>query len=224
MEDLAERRSNYPSRSHSVSSYVPIDPFKPSVAYGRKNLMTPATPRRATTMDDNPKVANRHQVAYLLPEASHAPLPLDHNDHTQLPPGFVPMDSYIPPLDNDRINLPPPLDNDRINLPPSLDNDRINLPPPFEFTRTRTRHVHFAAPSLESFPDPPLESFPDPIAHPLPQRKYIPWGITDQRTSSPTPIVESASFGFSDCPLPVIGGDRDVDIWEEYRGSGGLYQ
>ena len=189
MEDLAERRSNYPSRSYSVSSYIPVDPFKPSVAYGRKNLMTPTTPRRATTMDDNPKVANRHQVAFILPEASHTPLPLDHEDHTRLPPGFAPMDSYIP----------------------TLDNDRINLPPPFQIPS----HVN-STPSLE---------LPHTIVQPLPQRKYIPWGITDQRTSSPTPIVESALFGFSGGRLPVIGGDRvDVDIWEEYRGSGGFYQ
>ena len=100
------------------------------------------------------------------------------------------MDSYIPPLDN----------------------DRINLPPPFEIAS----HVNST---------PPPELLPHTIVHPVPQRKYIPWGITDQRTSSPTPIVESASFSFSDGPLPVIGEDRvDVDIWEEYRGSGGCYQ
>ena len=187
MEDLAERGPNYPSRSYSLSSYVPIDPFKPSVAYGRKNLMTPATPRRATTMDDNPKVANRHQVAFSSSEPSHAQLPLDHKDHTGLPPGFAPVDSYIPPLDNDHI---------------------IRLPPPFEIA-SRVNSI------------PSSEPLPQIMVHPLPQRTSIPWGITDQRTSSPTPIVENASDG----PLPVIRRDSvDVDIWEEYRGSGGFYQ
>ncbi|KAF8816715.1 MFS general substrate transporter [Phlegmacium glaucopus] len=167
MEDL--RHPSY--RRSSESSFIPIDPFKPSVAYGLKNIMTP---RRANTMDDTPQV--ERQPTVLLPS--------------------IPPDGFIPSLTH---------------------NEHIRLPPPHELTSR-----------ADSTPlDPPHHA----IARPLPQRShsgFTQWGITDRRTSSPipfrtspTPMVERASFGISDSPLNVIREDEtDADIWEEeYRGS-----
>lgn len=124
MEDL---RRPIP-RGFSESSFVAIDPFKPSVVYGLKKHHTTSVvpPRLANPIDDNPQV-NR-QSASLLPEPS------------------VPPDSYIPSLDhNAHIRLPPPHEFTRPDDSTDLPHQAIIRPPPLTGWHTnslRSSPVH----------------------------------------------------------------------------------